>query len=53
MLNVLEFIATLSATLFCGAAIYINLAELQAGNAHASVLGHCRTSGRRRSMVAR
>ena len=27
MLNVLEFIATLSATLFCGAAIYINLAE--------------------------
>ena len=27
MHNVLEFIATLSATLFCGAAIYINLAE--------------------------
>lgn len=27
MLNVFEFIATLSAVLFCGAAIYINLAE--------------------------
>ena len=27
MLNLFEFVATLSATLFCGAAIYINLAE--------------------------